>query len=155
MKTLVPVLETFVGIRVRVELRDGIEVIGILDEVSFPFMNLVLLDVVVHDFEDVFEPPEPLPTSATEIADMTTTGADLSAPAPLVVLRQRRRLKKRTMDRIFVAGHRIQYVHFPDRVTMARQLAIADKRIAQATNIYSRGVRPDKKPRGFPLAAMQ
>ena len=135
MKTLVPVLETFIGIRVRVELRDDVEIVGILDEVSFPFMNLIMLDVVVHEFEDVFEPT---PQSMLPWDDRHQQ---------MVVIRQRRQPKQRKMDRIFISGHRIQYIHFPDHVSVSKQLAIADKRVIQARKIYSRGVRPDKKPR--------
>jgi small nuclear ribonucleoprotein (snRNP)-like protein len=151
MKTLVPVLETFVGIRVRVELRDGVEIAGVLDEVSFPLINMILLDVVVHGFEDEFVPVAPTARMAAAASSSDRPGTD--GVERRVVLRQRRRPTERRMDRIFVAGHRIQYVHFPDRVSMARQLAVADKRIAQAQNMYSRGIRPDKKPRGGELAA--
>ena len=143
MKTLVPVLETFVGIRVRVELRDGVEIVGVLDEVSFPFINLILLDATVHDFEDVFVPVEPISRAVA-----ATVSGSSAGKGQLVVMRQRRQPTLRRMDRIFVAGHRIQYVHFPDRISMGRQLVVADKRIAQAKNMYSRGARPDKKPRG-------
>ena len=137
MKTLVPVLETFVGIRVRVELQDGVEIVGILDDVSFPQINLTMVDVVVRGFEDVFTEASP-PENARAMVD---------SGRQLVIICQRRQRVERKMDRIFVTGHRIKYVHFPDRVSMAKQLAVADKRIAQAHNMYSRGVRPDKKRR--------
>ena len=131
------VLETFVGIRVRVELQDGVEIVGILDDVSFPQINLTMVDVVVRGFEDVF----------TEAPPPENVRAMVDSGKQLVIICQRRQRVERKMDRIFVTGHRIKYVHCPDRVSMAKQLAVADKRIAQAHNMYSRGVRPDKKRR--------
>mgnify|MGYP006090802795 CR=1 FL=1 len=114
--------------RVTIEMKNDTEVQGILDEVMYPSMNCVLTDCVVTRTVLEFQSNELLGKS--------------KSLQPIV---QRATRSQLNVDRTFVHGSTIRFVHFPDRISVHKQLAFADKIAQSSKQLYERGVRKDKK----------
>ena len=117
--------------RVTIEMKNDTEVQGILDEVMYPSMNCVLTDCVVTRTVLEFQSK-----SMNEL---------LGKSKSLQPIVQRATRSQLNVDRTFVHGSTIRFVHFPDRISVHKQLAFADKIAQSSKQLYERGVRKDKK----------
>jgi small nuclear ribonucleoprotein (snRNP)-like protein len=134
-RTLIPLLSTYIGVRVTIELKNDTEIIGILDEVLFPSMNIVLVDANI--LRTTFE------FNSKDYNGDTHMWLGKSKSFQSII--QRATQSQIHVDRTFVHGSTIRYVHFPDHVNVSKQLAKADKITQSSKQLYERGVRPDKQ----------
>jgi small nuclear ribonucleoprotein (snRNP)-like protein len=134
-RTLIPLLNTYVGVQVTIELKNNTEIIGILDEVLYPSMNCILIRCRMKSTVYEFDPRDHQGDTDVWLGKSKST-------KPIV---QWARTKEIRVDRTFVHGSTIRYVHFPDHVNVEKQLASADKKVKSTKQLYDRGVRQDKK----------
>ena len=131
-RTLLPLLTTYIGIQVTLELKNDTEITGTLDEVMYPSMNCILVHCTMKSITFEFDPQE----------DLGQRTGNTKSIRPCI---QWARTKEVAVDRTFVHGSTIRYVHFPDRVNVHKQLAVADRNTRSTKQLYDRGVRPEKK----------
>lgn len=134
-RTLIPLLDTYVGQQVTVELKNDTEIVGIIDEVMYPKMNLVLVNCIIKRVVFEFNPND-------YNGDEEMWLGKSKSFRPVVQWAQPQIMR---VDRTFVQGSTVRYVHFPDRVSVHKQLAAADKSARSSKQLYERGVRPTKK----------
>ena len=133
-RTLIPLLNTYVGTQVTIELKNDTEITGILDEVMFPSMNCVLVHCIIK-------------STSFEFVSKDINGEEmwLGKTKSVKSIVQWARTNETRVDQSFVHGSTIRYVHFPDHVNVYKQLAVADKNARSTRQLYERGVRQNSK----------
>ena len=77
--------------------------------------------------------------SNAEVVTQVYEDTDVSAPG--AVRQQALRVSRQQLDKVYVSGAHIRFVHFPEDIPIARHLVAIDRSKQQVKQLYERGKR--------------